>query len=158
VTWTTYVGAGALVEHDGKVLMIHQRRAYGTHWELPAGYHEPPESLEAAARREVFEETSVDIDVGPLVATLVWEREADARRNVLAWFAATPTGNPEPRPQLDEEIDDAAFVDPCALAVEIHPLEKVVIDRWWPTRETGFHIWATVCVCADGTQCYRFRS
>ena len=156
MSWTTYVGAGALVEHDGKLLMVRQRRAYGTHWELPGGYYEPPESLEEAARREVREEASVDVAVGELIATLVWEREADARRNVLAWFAGTPVGDPQPRPQVEEEIDAAAFLDPDAVADEIHPLEKVVIDRWWPTRETGFHIRATVLLRDDGTQDYVF--
>lgn len=156
MTWTTYVGAGALVEHDGKLLMVQQRRHYGTHWELPGGYYEPPESLEEAARREVREETSVDVQVGALIATLVWEREADARRNVLAWFVGTPIGEPQPRPQVEEDIDAAAFLDPAAVDAEIHPLEKAVIDRWWPARETGFHIRATVLVRADGTQDYVF--
>jgi 8-oxo-dGTP pyrophosphatase MutT (NUDIX family) len=156
VSWTTYVGSGAVVAHDDRVLMIKQRRPYGTHWELPGGYCESPESLEAAARREVLEETNVEVEVGELVATLVWERAADARRNVLAWFAATPTSNPDPRPQIEEEIDEACFVDPGALAAEIHPLEKVVLDRWWPRRETGFHIRATIGVRPDGTQEYLF--
>jgi ADP-ribose pyrophosphatase YjhB (NUDIX family) len=158
MTWTTYVGAGALVAHDGKLLMIRQRRAYGTHWELPGGYYEPPESLEDAARREVREETNVDVEVGALVATLVWERDADARRNVLAWFAATPTGDAQPQPQIEEEIEEARFVDPAALTDAIHPLENAVIARWWSTSEVGFHIRATVLVRPDGTQDYAFDS
>jgi ADP-ribose pyrophosphatase YjhB (NUDIX family) len=156
VTWTTYAAAGALVAHDGRLLMVRQRRAYGTHWELPGGYYEPPESLEECARREVFEETNVDVEVGPLVATLVWERDADRRRNVLTWFAATPARQPDPRPQTDEDIEAAAFLDPDSVADDIHPLEKAVIDRWWRTRATGFHIRATVLLRPDGTQDYVF--
>lgn len=156
MSWTTYVAAGALVEHEGKLLMVQQRRHYGTHWELPGGYYEPPESLEEAAAREVREEASVDVEIGELVATLIWEREADARRNVLTWFAATAVGEPNPQPQLEEDIGAAAFVDPDSVAGEIHPLEKVIIDRWWPTREIGFHVRATVLVRADGTQDYVF--
>jgi hypothetical protein len=32
--------------------MVLQRRPYGVHWEAPSGYHEPGESLEAAAALE----------------------------------------------------------------------------------------------------------
>jgi ADP-ribose pyrophosphatase YjhB (NUDIX family) len=156
VTWTTLVGAGALVAHDGRLLMIHQRRPYGTHWEVPSGYYESGESLEDAARREVLEETGVVVEIGPLVATMVWEREADARRNVLTWFVGAATGDPEPTPQLDEDIDAAAFVDPTSMADEIHPLVRAIVNRWWPTRDVGFHVHATVVVRADGTQDYVF--
>jgi 8-oxo-dGTP diphosphatase len=159
VTWTTYVGAGALVAHDGRLLMVRQRRAYGTHWELPAGYVEANESLETAAAREVLEETSVAVDVGPLAATVIWEREADRRRNILAWFVGTTADvDPEPLPQVDEEIDAAAFVDPAELAAEIHPLEQAVIERWWPARSIGFHVRAEVSVHEDGTQSYTFHA
>jgi ADP-ribose pyrophosphatase YjhB (NUDIX family) len=159
MTWTTLTGAGALVAHDGRVLMIRQRRAYGVHWEVPSGYYEPGESFEEAAAREVLEETSVEVDVGELVCTLVWEREHDQRRNVLAYFAATPVGTPpEPRPQVEEDIEAAVFLDPAKLpSDEIHPLERPILERWWGPRETGFHLVADVHVHPDGTQSYVFR-
>ena len=59
-------------------------------------------------------------------------------------------------PQVEEDIEAAAFVDPERIADEIHPLEKAIIDRWWPTRATGFHVHATVFVRGDGTQDYVF--
>jgi ADP-ribose pyrophosphatase YjhB (NUDIX family) len=159
VTWTTFVGSGAIVEHDGRFLMVRQRRAYGIHWEMPGGYYDPGESLEATAAREVLEEANVAVEIGPLVCTLVWEREADERRNVLTWFAATVAGGPpEPRPQLEEDIEAAAFLDPADVAGEIHPMEIAVLDRWLPERVPGFHIHADVLVREDGTQDYVFRS
>ena len=156
MTWKTLVGSGALVAHEGKLLMVRQRRDYGTHWELPGGYYESGETLEEAARREVLEETGVAVEIGPLVATTVWERDADSRRNVLAWFAATVAGDAEPTPQTEEDIEAAAFLDPASVADEIHPLEKAVIDRWWPDRHARFHIRATVVVHPDGTRAYVF--
>lgn len=150
------VGAGGLVVRDGKLLMIRQRRAYGVHWELPGGYYDPGESLEEAAAREVLEETGLAVDVGALVCTMVWERDHDHRRNVLAWFEGMPRDGTEPRPQTDEAIEAAAFLDPTTLD-DVHPLEQVVLDRWWPGRERGFHVFAKVDVRADGTQAYAFR-
>ena len=158
MTWTTSTAAGALVVRDHRVLMVHQRRAYGVFWEFPSGYHEPGESLEQTAAREVHEEAAVAVDVGPLVCTLLWERERDRRRNLIAWFLAEPHEvDPDPRPQVDEEIDAAAFVDPSTLE-GLHPLLEPLLERWWRGGETAFYVHADVLVHADRTQEYRFRS
>jgi 8-oxo-dGTP pyrophosphatase MutT (NUDIX family) len=155
--WTTLTATGGLVVRDSRVLMIRQRRAYGTFWEMPAGYHEPGESLEEAAAREVLEETGIEIEVGPLVCTLVWERESDRRRNLIVWFRADPVDPiAQPRPQEDEGISAAEFVDPTAIE-GVHPLEQAVLDRWWGGGDTPFHVHADVLVRPDGTQDYRFR-
>jgi ADP-ribose pyrophosphatase YjhB (NUDIX family) len=154
-SWTTLVGVGALVARDDRVLLVRQRRSYGVHWEVPSGYYEPGESLEQAAAREVLEETGVRVEIGPLLCTLVWERESDRRRNVLVFFRGEAEGRPEPRPQVEEDIEAAAFVDPTTLT-DVHPLEQPVL-RGWAAGESGFHLHATVIVRADGTQEYRIR-
>jgi 8-oxo-dGTP diphosphatase len=157
VTWTTLAGAGGLVVRDGRLLMIRQRRSYGVYWELPSGNHEPGESYEETTAREVLEETGIAVEVGELVCTMVWEREHDRRRNLLAFFLATPLDPAaEPRPQSEEDIEDAMFVDPNELA-GIHPLNQALLERWWETRTTGFHVHADVLVHPDGTQSYVFR-
>ena len=43
------------------------RRSDNAHWGLPGGYVEPGESVHAAARREVMEETGFEIELGRLV-------------------------------------------------------------------------------------------
>ena len=131
MTWTTFAGAGALVERDGRVLMVRQRRHYGVHWELPSGYVEAGESFEQAAAREVLEEAAITVDVGDLSAV--------------------------PRPQLAENIEDAAFLDPHAVdPSELHPLNQAVFDRRWDGRAPGFHVHASVNVEPGGTQSYAF--
>jgi 8-oxo-dGTP pyrophosphatase MutT (NUDIX family) len=137
---------------------VHQRRPYGVFWEVPSGYVEAGESFEQATAREVLEEAAVAVEVGPLVCTLVWEREHDRRRNVLAYFEATPLdAEAVPRPQVEEEIDEAAYLDPLTLGDALHPLERPVVQRWWNSRTARFHLHADVTVNADGTQSYRFR-
>ena len=64
------VGVGAVVVRDGKALVI--KRAHEPRkgeWSLPGGLLELGESLQDAARREIKEETSLDIEVGPVIET-----------------------------------------------------------------------------------------
>lgn len=158
MSWTTLTGASAIVVHDGRLLMIRQRRPYGVHWEFPSGYYEAGESLEQTAAREAVEETAVAVAVEELVCTMTWEREHDRRRNVLAFFLAVPVDpSAPPRAQSEEDIDDALYADPADLMTEIHPLDSVILERWWENRVTGFHIQANVTVHDDGTQSYAFR-
>ena len=153
--WTTFTAAGAVVVDDLNVLMVHQRRAYGTHWELPGGYDESGESLEQTAAREVLEETGVSVDVDELVCTLVWERAHDRRRNVIAYFQATPHDrSATPAPQVEEDIDAAEWLDPVEHAADVHPLHRAIFDRWWRERQNGFHLNVLVHVAPDGTQSY----
>lgn len=62
------VGVGAVVVQDGKALIIkrgHEPRK--GEWSLPGGRVELGESLREATRREIKEETGLDVEVGPLV-------------------------------------------------------------------------------------------
>lgn len=62
------VGVGAVVVKDGKVLIVkraHEPRR--NEWSLPGGRVELGETLVEATRREIKEETGLDIEVGPLV-------------------------------------------------------------------------------------------
>jgi 8-oxo-dGTP diphosphatase len=56
--------AGIVVRQDGRVLAV-QRADNGT-WEPPGGVLELDETLEDGVRREVYEETGVKVQVGPL--------------------------------------------------------------------------------------------
>jgi hypothetical protein len=94
--------------------------------------------------------------MGPLLCTVVWEREHDRRRNVLAFFRGQAAEGSAPRPQTEEDIDEAAFLDPWTLP-DLHPLEAPVLRRW-AAGEAGFHVYADVLVRPDGTQAYRFRA
>lgn len=59
------VGVGAVVIRDGKVLLVQRGRAPGKGlWAIPGGSVELGESLQAAAEREILEETGVVIRAG----------------------------------------------------------------------------------------------
>ncbi|GAA3065743.1 NUDIX domain-containing protein [Streptomyces olivoverticillatus] len=81
--------AGAVVRDDGRVLAI--RRADNGHWELPGGVLELEEAPEEGTRREVLEETGVEVVVDRL--TGVYKNMA--RGIVALVFRCRPVGGSE---------------------------------------------------------------
>ncbi|GAB3959378.1 NUDIX domain-containing protein [Actinoallomurus acanthiterrae] len=61
--------AGVVVDRDGKALLI--RRRDNAHWEPPGGVLELEESIEDGVRREVKEETGLEIE--PVALTGVYK-------------------------------------------------------------------------------------
>ncbi len=53
--------AGTVIRDDGRVLVVHRRD--NQHWEPPGGVLELCETFEQGVRREVFEETGVEVRV-----------------------------------------------------------------------------------------------
>jgi 8-oxo-dGTP diphosphatase len=67
------LGAAAVVIHDGRVLLIRRGKAPDAgEWSIPGGAVELGESVEDALRREIREETGLEIAVGRLLE--VFER------------------------------------------------------------------------------------
>ena len=75
------VGVGAVIVRDGKALIV--KRAHEPRkgeWSLPGGQLDLGESLEDAVRREVREETGLDVELGPIIETFDRvHRDADGR-------------------------------------------------------------------------------
>lgn len=51
---------GCIVINDGKVLLVRHNKG---HWDFPKGHVEPGETEEQTAKREVKEETNIDVEV-----------------------------------------------------------------------------------------------
>lgn len=89
--------AGALVAHERRVLLV--RRAvepWARHWDIPGGFCEPDEHPVDAARREVREETGLEIEVGGLLGMWmdrygVAEAGAPPTATLNIYFHAAPT-------------------------------------------------------------------
>lgn len=72
-----------VVDADGRILLLHTRdptcAELGTWWELPGGGVEPGETLEEAASRELYEETSIWVDPRAIRPIARWHRHASFR-------------------------------------------------------------------------------
>lgn len=71
------VAAYAVIERQGEILLTHWRRGRMSGWTLPGGGIEPGEAPDAAAKREVFEETGLEARIGKLIGvdSRVFSRE-----------------------------------------------------------------------------------
>jgi ADP-ribose pyrophosphatase YjhB (NUDIX family) len=96
--------AGAIFELERGIVLIQRdiEPGYGM-WTFPGGFVERGERAEAAAEREVLEETGLEIEVRDIVGLYTYEGEVPA----IAVFAAEVTGG-EPTP-LDETMDVRSF-------------------------------------------------
>ncbi len=107
------IAVGAIVVRDGKLLMVRRATppAEGL-WTVPGGRVEKGEYLADALRREVCEETGIDVEVGQLLGIL--EVLGDPHFVILDHLATTTTS--------DDPVagDDAAEVRWVALDAVKH--------------------------------------
>lgn len=104
--------AGAIV-HDGKILIVQRAsddEAFPGLWELPSGKQEPLETTIDAAKREVKEETGLNVEVVRPVGSFKFkmEKEDEIRDVTQISFLVKPIGSVEVK--LSSEHQNFAWI------------------------------------------------
>ncbi len=116
---------GAVVVEAGRLLLVKRGRPPGVNrWSVPGGRVKGGETLAEALRREVREETGIDVEPGQLVGWV--ERFVDGRHFViLDFWAALPAPGPVPaertpsglpHPVAGDDASDARWVELAEVA------------------------------------------
>ena len=97
--------AGGVVVREGRVLLVH-RPKYDD-WAFPKGKLEDGESWEAAALREVEEETGLSCELGAYIGSTRYPLREGMKE--VRYFRMTTDGDP----RAQNEIDDVRWVSPA---------------------------------------------
>ena len=114
--WKPSVTVAALIEQDGRFLLVEEHTADGLRLNNPAGHLDPGESLLQAAVREVLEETARAFTPSHLVGVyLARLQRGDDDITYLRFAFAGSVGTPEPGRALDTPIVRTLWLTPAEI-------------------------------------------
>jgi 8-oxo-dGTP pyrophosphatase MutT (NUDIX family) len=115
--WKPHVTVAALVEREGRFLLVEEHTVDGVRLNQPAGHLDEGESLVEACAREALEETAYKVSVDALVGIYQWPRPDRAITYLRFAFACTALSEEAGR-ALDEGIIRAVWLTPAELAAQ----------------------------------------
>ena len=129
------VGIGVIVLKDGKVLLGKRRGAHGAgSWSFPGGHLEFNEKLEDCARREVWEETGINIKNIRLgrFTNDIFESEG---KHYVTLFLVADWESGTPRVMEPERCDTWEWFSWNSLPQQplFLPLQNLLKQHWRPT-------------------------
>ncbi len=107
--WKPNVTVAAVLERDGKFLLVEEETEDGIRYNQPAGHLECREALIDAAVREAREETGYEFAPRYLVGVYSWRNEAKDVTYLRFAFGGEITGHDPARP-LDDGIVAARWL------------------------------------------------
>ena len=108
------VTVAAVVERDGRYLLVEEQTSEGLRLNNPAGHLEPGESLLQGVRRETLEETARRFEPAALVGVYL-ARPDPAGPTYLRFAFCGSVGEPDPGRALDEGIERTLWLTPAQI-------------------------------------------
>jgi len=123
----THGVAGVILDPQGRVLLLKHRFWKRQQWGLPGGHARRRETLAATLRRELREETGLEIRPVKLL------RVSTMRPRQAEFFVqAECSGEPN---ATSYEILEARFCEPTALPENLLPAHREVLEQLFAQRE-----------------------
>ncbi len=130
------VTVAAVVERDGRFLLVEERAGRRIVFNQPAGHLEDGETLLDAAVRETLEETACRFTPQSLLGVYLWRNAANDRTFLRVAFTGT-VGEPEPGRSLDRSIIRATWLSHAQLAERPNTLRSPLVLRCIADYERG---------------------
>ncbi len=127
-TWLPHVVVAAVVERDGRFLVVEEHTAEGLRLNQPAGHWERGESLLEAVRREALEETAHHVEPRALLGCYTtYYRRRDI--TYLRFAYVCDIAGFDPGRTLDDGIVRALWLTPDELAASPIPHRSPLVMR-----------------------------
>lgn len=99
------IGVGVIVLHNGKVLLGRRKNAHGNHtWSFPGGHLEFNEEIIDCARREVLEETGIEI-LNPRIGQFTNDIFKKEKKHYITIFVICSSNNGNPKIMEPEKCE-----------------------------------------------------
>ncbi|MEJ1959466.1 MAG: NUDIX hydrolase [Nitrosomonadales bacterium] len=109
--WKPNVTVAAVIERDGKFLLVEEQTPHGLLFNQPAGHLEANESLPAAVARETLEESAYEFEAEHLIGIYRWHSLASDTTYLRFAFSGRIFAH-HPEMELDEGIVRAIWMTP----------------------------------------------
>jgi ADP-ribose pyrophosphatase YjhB (NUDIX family) len=113
--WKPNVTVAAIIERDGKFLMVEENTVAGLRMNQPAGHWEQNETLKEAVAREALEETAHQVVPEALLGVYTTHNPASDTTYLRFAYVCRITGH-DPGRALDKDIVRAVWLTPEEIA------------------------------------------
>ena len=115
--WTPHATVAALIERDGRYLMVREHTRHGIRINQPAGHWEAGETLLDAVCREVLEESGYEFTPTALLGIYVSDKDDKSVTYLRMTFIGTVNDAPV-HDELDDGIIEAVWMTPDEIMAE----------------------------------------
>jgi len=128
MSWKPHVTVAAVAERQGRFLLVQELDSGNRVLNQPAGHLEDGESLLAAVRREVLEETAWRFEPQAIVGIYRWRQPQNGKTFLRFTFAGTLLVHESGR-SLDPDIEETVWLSSAEIRARTGSLRSPLVLR-----------------------------
>jgi len=126
MVWKPHVTVAAVIEEQGKFLLVEEETSNGLAFNQPAGHLEPGEEIINAIKREVNEETAWQFEPEYIIAIQLWRKTSEFPSFIRVCFAGKVHSHNKEQ-TLDEGIVATHWLTPKEIAAKKSQLRSPLV-------------------------------